>query len=79
MKKLLPPCSRSVVEVAKEDSTSDANQYNWRKQLRELGAVVPDSDTSSEQWSAQIKLAIVAETHMYMLDNHPKGQLVLFL
>lgn len=62
LKKLLPPHSRTVLEVAKEEGISDATLYNWRKQLRESGAVVPDSNTSSEQWSDQTKLAVVAET-----------------
>ncbi|MGF1727902.1 transposase, partial [Photobacterium nomapromontoriensis] len=62
MRKLLPPLSRSVAEIAKEEGISEATLYYWRKQLRQSGAVVPDSNTSSEQWSAQTKLAIVTET-----------------
>ncbi|WP_456294472.1 IS3 family transposase [Vibrio renipiscarius] len=62
LKKLLPPHSRSVAEVAKEEGISDATLYYWRKQLRESGAVVPNSHTPSEHWSAQTKLAIVAAT-----------------
>ncbi len=62
LKKLLPPYSRSVAEVAKEEGISDATLYYWRKQLRRSGAVVPNSNSSTEQWSAQTKLAIVAET-----------------
>lgn len=62
LKKLLPPHSRSVAEVAKEEGISDVTLYYWRKQLRGSGAVVPNSNTSSKQWSAQTKLAIVAET-----------------
>ncbi|MGF1713321.1 transposase, partial [Photobacterium chitinilyticum] len=33
LKKLLPPHSRSVAAVAKEEGISDATLYNWRKQL----------------------------------------------
>jgi len=62
LKKLLPPYSRSVAEIAKEEGISDATLYYWRKQLRKSGTVVPDNNTSSEQWSAQTKLAVVAET-----------------
>ncbi|MGF1723179.1 transposase, partial [Photobacterium nomapromontoriensis] len=62
LRKLLPPLSRSVAEIAKEEGISEATLYYWRKQLRQSGAVVPDSNTSSEQWSAQTKLAIVTET-----------------
>lgn len=62
LKKLLPPLSRSVAEIAKEEGISEATLYYWRKQLRQSGTVVPDNKTSSEQWSAQTKLAVVAET-----------------
>lgn len=68
LKKLLPPYSRSVAEVAKEEGIHEATLYNWRKALRESGAVVPDNNTSSEQWSAQTTLAVVAETYS-MTEN----------
>jgi transposase-like protein len=68
LKKLLPPYSRSVAEVAKEEGIHEATLYNWRKELRESGAVVPNSNTSSEQWSVQTKLAVVAETYS-MTEN----------
>ncbi|USD64080.1 IS3 family transposase [Vibrio sp. SCSIO 43136] len=68
LKKLLPPYSMSVAEVAKEEGISTATLYHWRKQLRRSGAAVPNSNTSSEQWSAQTKLAIVAETYS-MTEN----------
>ncbi|TKG27566.1 hypothetical protein FCV85_16875 [Vibrio sp. F13] len=63
LKKLLPPYSMSVKEVSEEEGISTATLYNWRQQLRRSGAAVPNSNTSSEQWSAQTKLAIVAETY----------------
>ena len=58
----------SVSQLAKEEGISTATLYYWRQQLRESGAAVPNSHTSSEQWSAQIKLAIVAETYS-MTEN----------
>ncbi|WP_423229436.1 hypothetical protein, partial [Vibrio vulnificus] len=42
----------SVSQVAKEEGISTATQYHWRQQLRRSGASVPNSHTSSEQWSA---------------------------
>lgn len=63
LKKLLPPYSMSVKEVSEEEGISTATLYHWRQQLRRSGAAVPNSHTSSEQWSAQTKLAIVAETY----------------
>ncbi|WP_416316084.1 transposase [Vibrio sp. L85] len=58
----------SVSQVAKEEGISTATLYHWRQQLRRSGAAVPNSNTSSEQWSAQTKLAIVAETYS-MTEN----------
>lgn len=63
LKKLLPPYSMSVKEVSEEEGISTATLYHWRQKLRRSGAAVPNSNTSSEQWSAQTKLAIVAETY----------------
>ncbi|MDC0610492.1 transposase [Vibrio sp.] len=63
LKKLLPPYSMSVSLLSKEEGVSTATLYHWRQQLRRSGAAVPNSNTSSEQWSAQTKLAIVAETY----------------
>ena len=68
LKKLLPPHSRSVTSVAKEEGLCEATLYNWRKQLRQAGTIVSNSRTSSEQWSAQTKLAVVAETYT-MTEN----------
>lgn len=63
LKRLLPPYSMSVKEVSEDEGISTATLYHWRQQLRRSGAAVPNSNTSSEQWSAQTKLAIVAETY----------------
>ncbi|MEZ8410393.1 transposase [Vibrio splendidus] len=68
LKKLLPPYSMSVKEVSEEEGISTATLYYWRPQLRSSGATEPKSNTSSEQWSAQTKLAIVAETYS-MTEN----------
>jgi len=62
MKKLLPPHNRSVPDVAKEEGISDQTLYNWRKQARDQGYVVPGKKDKSESWSAEAKLATVIET-----------------
>ena len=72
LKKLLPPHSRTVAEVAKEEGISEATLYNWRKQLRGSGAAVPNSKTSAGQWSAQTKLAVVADT--FSMTEHELSQ-----
>ncbi len=63
LKKLLPPYSMSVKEVSEDEGISTAPLYHWRQQLRHSGAAVPNTNTSSEQWSAQTKLAIIAKTN----------------
>ena len=62
LKKLLPPLNMSVAEVSRQENISNVTLYTWRKQLLEKGVVVPDSQSSPEQWSAEAKLAVVAET-----------------
>jgi transposase-like protein len=62
LKKLLPPLNMSVAELSRQENISNVTLYTWRKQLRERGHVVPGSQSSPEQWSAEAKVAVVAET-----------------
>lgn len=62
LKKLLPPFSRPVPEVALEEGISEQTLYNWLKRLREEGKPVPQSGQQAEQWSPQTKFAVVVET-----------------
>ena len=62
LKKLLPPLNMSVAEVSRQENISNVTLYAWRKQLRERGHVVLGSQSSPEQWSAEAKVAVVAET-----------------
>lgn len=64
LRKLLPPLNMSVAEVSRQENISNVTLYTWRKQLLEKGVVVPDSQ-SPDQWSAEAKLAVVAETLAY--------------
>ena len=61
LKKRLPPFNMSVADVSRQENISNVTLYTWRKQLLEKGVVVPDSQ-SPDQWSAEAKLAVVAET-----------------
>lgn len=60
--KLLPPESRLVNEVAQEQGIHPQTLYAWRKQAREKGHPVPGNPSSSAQWSAEAKFAVVVET-----------------
>lgn len=63
LKKLLPPNNISVAKLAKEEGISDATLYLWRKQARNEGRLMPDSDNSStNHWSSRDKFAAVMET-----------------
>jgi transposase-like protein len=62
LKKMLPPHNQSVAEVSREEGISDATLYNWRTQAKQQGLPVPGSGKTSDQWSAEAKLAVVIET-----------------
>ena len=62
LKKLLPPQSMSVAEVARKESISAKTLYHWRDQARKLGLPVPGKTSSTEDWSAETKLAVIVET-----------------
>ena len=59
LKKLLPPFNRTV---AREENISPQTLYNWRHQAKQSGLPVPGKTSSSDQWSADSKLAVVVET-----------------
>lgn len=62
LKQLLPPFNRSVAEVARQENISDVTLYTWRNQVRGRGQIVRGSQSSPEQWSAEAKVVVVAET-----------------
>lgn len=62
LKKMMPPHSRSIVDLAKEEGISEATLYIWRRQARERGLLLPDSDTEPEGWSARDKFNAVLES-----------------
>ena len=62
LKKLLPPLNMTVVEVASQDGISAQTLYNWRTHAKKAGKPVPGKTSTSEDWSAQSKLAVVVET-----------------
>jgi len=62
LKKLLPPHNQSVPEVATLEGISEATLYNWRTEAKHQGVAVPGSGKTSNDWSADAKLAVVIET-----------------
>ena len=62
LKKLLPPHDRTVAQLAEEEGISTATLYNWRKQARSRGRLLPENSSEPEGWSSQDKFNAVLET-----------------
>ncbi len=62
LKKLLPPHNKSVAVVAKEEGISEQTLYNWRSKIQQQGKPVPGNKPTTEQWSAEAKLAVIIAT-----------------
>lgn len=60
--KLMPPHNRTVADVAREEGISTATLYNWRKEAREQGRLLPAHSSEPEGWSARDKFNAVLET-----------------
>ena len=60
--KMMPPHNRTVADVAKEEGISTATLYNWRKEAREQGRLLPEHSSEPEGWSARDKFNAVLET-----------------
>jgi transposase-like protein len=59
---MLPPNSRSIRELAQEEGISEPTLYNWRKEARAQGRLLPDAENEPEGWSSRDKFAAVLET-----------------
>ena len=62
LRKMMPPNNLSIAALAKEEGISDATLYNWRKQARAQGRLMPDSDNTPNGWTSRDKFAAVLET-----------------
>lgn len=62
IKKLLPPLNYSATEVARQEDIPYVTVYAWLKQARMEGLPVPGAVKTSDDWSAEAKLAVVIET-----------------
>jgi transposase-like protein len=62
LKKLLPPMNMTVLEVAHSEGISPKTLYHWRDALRKEGQPVPGKTLTSNDWSAEAKLAVIIET-----------------
>ena len=53
---------KSIREISFEEGISEATLYNWRKEARLLGHLLPNHDDSPEGWSSHDKFNAVLET-----------------
>lgn len=62
LKKLLPPQNMTVAELSRSEGISSKTLYHWRDNLRKEGQPVPGKTLTSDDWSAEAKLAVIIET-----------------
>jgi transposase-like protein len=62
LKKMRPPHNKTIKELAQEEGICEATLYNWRKEARAQGRLLPDGETSPQGWCAADKFAAVVET-----------------
>jgi transposase-like protein len=62
LRKMMPPHNRSIKKLSEEEGISEATLFNWRKEAREKGLLLPDGASGPEGWSARDKFAAVLET-----------------
>ena len=62
LKRMAPPHSMTVAEVARQEGISEATLYNWRKAARERGAVLPSNSAKLDKWTSEDKFRMVLET-----------------
>jgi transposase-like protein len=60
--KLEAPYNRSVNDLATEEGISAATLYNWRKQARRKGRLLPNPSSTPDGWSSEEKFNAVLET-----------------
>ena len=62
VRKLMPPHNQTVAAVSRETGISEASLYNWKKQFRAKGFIVPKKSTQADEWDAKAKLTAVIQT-----------------
>jgi transposase-like protein len=62
VKKMVPPHSRTIPQLSREEGISEATLYTWRKEARAKGVLLPGGESSPEGWTTKDKFAAVVET-----------------
>ncbi|MBM7071815.1 IS3 family transposase [Shewanella sp. 202IG2-18] len=61
LSKMLPPQNMSIAAISREEGIHVQTLYSWRNKEKQAGKVVPGK-ASSDNWSAETKLAVIIET-----------------
>lgn len=71
--KMLPPNEQDLNTLAHQEGISLGTLYRWRRDARQQGACVPNSDAGNpDSWSARDKFAAVMETAA--MNEHEIGE-----
>ena len=62
IKRMMPPENTPVPVLVEETGISKVTLYDWRKQARAKGLVVPGDGRNPENWSPEDKFAVVLQT-----------------
>ncbi len=62
LRKLMPPESVPLQTLAKQERISRGSLYNWVRQARLEGKLVPDKRPKASKWSAEARFTVVVET-----------------
>ncbi|MCO7214906.1 transposase [Halomonas sp. OfavH-34-E] len=62
LKKMAPSMSMNIPELAEQEGITATTLYNWWKQGRARGQVLPSRSTQPDQWTSQEKFQSVLET-----------------
>ncbi len=62
LRKMMPPHNRAIPALAREEGISEGTLYNWRREARNKGLLMPDGDSGPEGWSARDKFNAVVES-----------------
>lgn len=62
LKKMLPPLNMTISQVSEQEGISPQTLYNWRYAAKKLGMPVPGHKSTTDDWSSEVKLAVVIET-----------------
>lgn len=62
LRKMMYPNNHPIRQLAEEEGISEATLFNWRREARDKGVLMPDAGDGPEGWNARDKFAAVLES-----------------